>query len=178
MRHSVGAHGSGKLGDVMTAVILIMVLFLTGCNSPSESHHPSDKQLLQNFQQHEADFNRLLRMASDDVKAVRISKDFTWLDNNMSWPRPDSELGFSRERWDDYRKLFKELGLTAGITRREDIANVVFFVASDEGAALRGTEKGYAYSPQEPHPLVESLDRIEVPMRNMVPVYKRLKGAW
>lgn len=168
----------GKEETVVNAIILVLVLFLTGCNSPSESHHPSDEQLIQNFQRHEADFNKLLGMAADDARVVRITKDFTWLDNNMSWPRPDSELGFSRERWDDYRKLFKELDLTSGINRRQDIANVVFLVASDEGAALRGTEKGYAYSPKEPHSLVESLDRINVPVRNMVPIYKRLKGNW
>ncbi len=162
----------------MNAIILVLALFLAACNSPSESHHPSDEELLQNFQHHEPDFNKLITMANEDAKVIAITNDFTWLDNNMSWPRPDSELGFSRERWDDYRKLFKELGLTSGINRREDIANVVFLVASAHGAVLRGTEKGYAYSPKEPHPLVESLDRINVPVRNMVPIYKRLKGNW
>ncbi len=162
----------------MHIITLAIGIVLAGCSVSSEVHHPSDVQLAENFQRHEADFNKLLTMANEDARVVAITDDFTWLDNNMSWPRPESELGFSRARWDEYRGLFKQLGLAGGLNRRQDIPGSVFLVASSHGAFLRGTEKGYVYLREKPATIVDSLDRIDSQVKNMVPVYKKLKGNW
>jgi len=162
----------------MRIITLALGLILAGCNPGSNVQHPSDIQLIEDFQHHEADFNKLVNMANEDAKVVRITNDFTWLDNNMSWPRPKAELGFSTQRWDEYRGLFKQLNLAAGINRREEIPDAIFFIASSEGAFLRGTEKGYAYLRKEPALLVDSLDRIDFQVKSKVPVYKKIKSNW
>ena len=87
---------------------------------------PRDAILESNFKQHESDLELFLQMSNADNKVVRISSDFTWLDNNAAWPRPETQLGFSLERWDQYRTLFRKVGLEDGITREES-GEVIYF---------------------------------------------------
>lgn len=154
---------------------LLMSLITCACEGGT---HPSDASLIRNFNEHETDFNRLVNMAETDSHVVRIADGFTWLDTNVSWPRSESELGFSKSRWAEYRSIFKKLGIKDGINRREDIPGTIFFIVSSNGAALHGTSKGYAYTTKEPSPLAESLDGLNRQLKPMVPVYKRLQSNW
>jgi len=65
-----------------------------------------------NLTEHKADFQRLVEMANEDYarsKVIRIAHDFTRLENNWGWPRPEADWGITKVRWDEYRKLFRSL---------------------------------------------------------------------
>jgi hypothetical protein len=158
------------LAAIIAVPALIFGLMSLGESAP----HPSDQYLEQMFLAHEGDFNRLVEMSNVDMHVVRIAPDFTWLDNNAGWPRPESQLGFSPQRWDEYRSLFAKLRLTSGILNYQP--NLILFLASTKGLVTSGSMKGYAYSLKEPEVIVESLDNPSFSQSHIV--YKRLKGNW
>lgn len=164
----------------MLKLITIPLLLITiiGCSFAFDNPHPSDDSLIQNFQNHEAEFERLVRMAKEDSHVIRIASDFTWTDKNAAWPRPESELGFSTERWNEYRSLFKKLDLKAGILNYQP--DLVYLTASTQGLLTGGSGKGYAYSLKEPSPIVESLDNVSFKgsEKSMNFAYRKLKGNW
>lgn len=166
------------MNNFILVSLLLIVFGMTDCGVKTPLTHAQDNVLIQNFNAHEADFDRLAAMAQEDSKVVRITNDFTWLDNNLSWPRPESELGFSKHRWDRYRELLRETGVTKGINRTESDLGVIFFIVSANGSVSGGSEKGYAYSTKEPVKLVESLDNRNEKIDSFVPIYKKIKERW
>src|ERR1700692_2242981 len=85
--------------------------------------HPSDGELKANFSQQQSGFENLLKMSKEDIRVVRIAPAFTWLDNDVSWPR--KEIGFSEERWKIYRELFWKLKIPDGISNRVQYPSAV-----------------------------------------------------
>lgn len=173
---------SRKFGVWVVAPLLLIALSLATAarfaNLGDKGRpHPSDETLLENFRKHEADFNRLVGMSEVDSKVIRIADDFTWLDSNANWPRPDSEVGFSRERWDEYRRMFGALGLKQGLLRPLD-TDAVYLIASSEGKLTGGSSKGYAYSTKPLSPLSDSLDHVAPELRNQQTLYKKLGANW
>ena len=132
-----------NLRSLKLASVALLLYFAMSCDLIFNIPHPSDDTLLRNFQEHEADFALLARMASEDSRVVRIAYDFTWLEDNAGWPRPESELGFSRQRWDEYRRLFRKLDLEAGLLNHQP--DIILFLASTKGLMTGGSMKGYAY---------------------------------
>lgn len=166
--------------SVAAVVLVIIILLLGGKFSPLVSNGtslPSDATLEKVFRQHEVEFNRLISMSDDDAKVIRIAQDFTWLEDNSKWPRPESELGFTKQRWDEYRQLFKELGLKEGLARNTD-GSTVELIAFSQGLSTGGSGKGYVYSTKELFPLYNSLDELSSTASGGKYVYKRLKGNW
>ena len=166
---------------------LILLAALAGCDLIFDIPHPTDAALIEDFQSKEADLNKLLRMSNEDAKVIRIARDFTRLENNWGWPRPEPELGFSRQRWDEYRALFHKLDLPVGIERADQKEGVfVYFPVSTRGLGNgNGSGKGYAYLERELSPLLDSLDDESVRQfyererpKDTVTLYKRLKGNW
>jgi hypothetical protein len=135
--------------------------FVTVACDPFNSggKHPSDAKLARNFEEHEEAFNKLVRMSNEDRRVIRVAPDFTRLETNWAWPRPDSELGFTRRRWEEYRKLFNQLGLESGLFR-ETSSNgaAIYLVASSKGMTMRGSSKGYVFSEKPVTNVVKSLD--------------------
>lgn len=138
----------------------------------------SDEELIDKFKARRTDFEMLVEMANQDRRLVRIASDFTWLDDNLNWPRPESDLGFSKDRWDQYRSLFVRLGLRGGLSRRTDLPQAIFLIAATKGISLGGSAKGYVYSTEPLSPVLNSLDDVSAPMRDRVPVYKKLDDNW
>jgi hypothetical protein len=123
------------------------------------------------------EFNLLVEMYNQDSQVQRITSDFTRLQNNARWPRPESELGFLRQRWDEYRRLFKELKIKGGLARSQQQRPVdIMFIASSYGLATGGSYKGYIYSTKEQSPIVDSPELEQAKMKNTCSVYKRFKG--
>jgi len=149
--------------------LLILLFFITGCDSP----HPSDDALRRNFEKHEAEFDRLVQMCQEDSEMVRIADNFTWTKQSAAWPRPESDLGFSRDRWDEYRTLFRKVGLDNGLVSNQPDLVVLF--ASHRGIVPAGSSKGYAYYLKTPITLVDSLDA-DKPSNGKA--FMRLKGNW
>jgi hypothetical protein len=171
-----------KLGAWMFASLLFVGMLLavsTQLTTPSNtgSAHLSDKDLQEIFRLHKTEFDGLIKMSNVDSKVIRIANDFTWLDTNANWPRPDSEIGFSKARWEEYRKAFKKLGLKHGLLRPMD-SETIFLIASSTGAVTSGSSKGYAYSMKELSPIVESLESISPELRTQRTVFKKLENDW
>jgi hypothetical protein len=124
-------------------VLIVSLITLTGCGWQL-SGLPSDDYLIQNFNQHRQELDKLLDMAHADHEVIRIAPDFTRLESTWQWPRPLDQLGFSEERWDEYKQLFKVTGLTNGIESSEE--GSIFFSVSATGLGNgHGRDKGYVY---------------------------------
>ena len=156
-------------------------LTATACGAQA-LEHPPDAVLIRRFETHQRDFARLVAMSNEDARVIRIADDFTRLDSNWAWPRPDSLLGFSRARWDEYRTLFRRLGLESGLSRETEPggSSVVFLTVSSRGIVNHGTSKGYAYSTAALRPLYPSLDRLpdDVRRRRHGVAYRALRDGW
>lgn len=151
-----------------------------GC-SLGPTSHPSDADLIQRLDAHEPDFVRLVAMSDGDARVVRIAPDFTRLDDDWNWPRPDSLLGISHRRWDEYRSLFRTLGLDAGLEREQlDSAGavVIILTASTSGIVGSGSSKGYAYSTRTLSPLYSTLDTLPRPRFAHGVAFRHIRGNW
>jgi hypothetical protein len=164
--------------SVKLTIITLLSVILVGCDPVLDLPHPSDDSLIRNFQSHEADFDVLAQMSQQDPNLIRIAPDFTWTDKSAAWPRPESELGFSNQRWDEYRSLFRKLDLKSGILNYQP--DLILFLASTKGLVTGGSSKGYAYSVKEPPLIVESLDdySFKDSKKDINIVYRKLKGNW
>jgi hypothetical protein len=149
-----------------------------GCNGK----HPSDTALISLFQENESSFNKLVEMSNIDSNVVRIAPDFTWLETNANWPRPESQLGFTQERWKEYRTLFQQLHLNDGISRGNDSNGVVIlFIAHSSGLVVNGSSKGIVYSQKKLSPLFESLDqneKLNPDNQDNGIAYRKIQGHW
>jgi hypothetical protein len=166
------------------AIISLIVVLVVGVlivrssiNWHDDPSPPPDAVLEANFKLQEVDLELLVEMAHADQKVIRIASDFTWLEDNAGWPRPEAEWGFSRERWDSYRKLFKKLGLSGGILQDKQ-GGITFLIFSSRGLVTNGSMKGYAYSKKALDPTVKSLDDFASWPKGKTVVFKRLKEHW
>ena len=168
------------LGLVVAAVAVAILAI--ACDPFSSGHkHPSDAALIRNFEQHEGSFERLVQMSDENPQVIRIAYDFTRLETNWAWPRPEAELGFSKQRWAEYRKLFNTLGLASGLDRvSSSNGAAIYLMASARGMTMRGSSKGYLFSKTPITNMVESLDReAEVPAKSKHgALYRPIKGNW
>src|SRR6185503_15305645 len=90
-----------KQNYILQVIVSLGLLSLCGCNLVS------DAKLRQRFDQQKEGFSTLVKMANEDRRVSGIGFDSTTLDNDDSWPRKD--IGFSVQRWEQYRSLFREL---------------------------------------------------------------------
>lgn len=141
------------------------MLFLGACCLPSE------KALSRKFHSHRSSVEKILAMASEDDHVTRIAPEFTWLEDDVSWPRSGSKLGFSEEKWEEYRRLFKEAAVPDGIVRRD---SAVYFLVETCGIVGSGRTNGYVYSETLPSPILESLRELREEGTGYVP----LEGNW
>jgi hypothetical protein len=151
----------------LLTILLIGPVTLLGCEPFAfDSPHQSDRALILNFEDHAAQFVELVKMSNEDPKVIRIAQDYTRLEDNWNWPRPETQWGITGPRWDEYRRLFTKLGLTGGLDRvAEPKGTIVYLIAFSMGIVNRGISKGYAYSETEVSPLVDSLDKRPNEMR-------------
>ncbi len=148
----------------------------SGCAQPTQVQ-PPDSQLEEIFSNNRKDFDLLVEMAETDAHVVRIDHDFTWLENDASWPRLESEIGFATHRWDEYRSLFKKLNLQRGLQRYPETGQI-FLIASSKGLLTGGSNKGYVFSTETPGILRDSLDGDVREDLGKKPIFKRLEGNW
>jgi hypothetical protein len=176
--------------NIVGLVLGLLIVVLIDVYFP----HSSDRVLIANFRTHEADFDVLVKMLNENPNIQIIASSFasfvnradwpnpTYLHEDQSWPRPESELGFTQHRWDEYRRLFKKIKLESGMRRKDELTEVIFFTASTDFTSNKDgegvvTEKGYAYSPTPIyHSLTDCLDNIESDRSAIF--FKRLNDKW
>jgi hypothetical protein len=156
---------------VVKAALVFSVLAFQSLLTSCRSSVGSDTYLTGVFFKDASDFNRILAMLSQDPHIQRIDLDFVTLDTGALWKEGDP--AFSNQRWDEYRILFRKVGLQNGVGRQNGNSPVVFFYARCNGTAITRDCKGYAYSEKALAPTKNSLDRLAPGM-----FYKRLDGGW
>lgn len=165
---------------VGTAGLVILVGFFiirAEFTAALQSSAPTDETLDANFRAHRASLESLLEMSRADRGVIRIANDFTWLDTDSSWSRPEDRWGISLARWDQYRQLFREAGLRSGILQdHED--GITYFLFWTRGLMTNGTSKGYAYSENDLTPIVSSLDDHESWPKGKRVLFQKLDGNW
>ena len=129
---------------VTSALTLLAVLGAIVYGGGLFHRMPPDSELRNRFFQHETDFVKLVRMSDLDARVTLIRPNFTYLDTDASWPRKD--IGFSEDRWNEYRSLFRSLNIDGGVTRRTDYPSSVFINVYASGGVLGSSEKGSLYS--------------------------------
>ena len=124
---------------ILTRLVLISSLLLaSACAAPP----PSNDELRSRFFEHRQSLDTLATMMRDDfiTNNVReITPSLIHLVNNGEWPRPESEWGLTRARWEEYRRLFSQVGLS-GVRHAWGGASdsIALVVWSSEGPQERG----------------------------------------
>ena len=102
------------VGFTCIGILAAISLLWWGCGP----HQPTDQSLEKRFYKLRPDLERLVAMMDEDSQMSTIASDFTWRQDSAAWPRPESEWGISRKRWDEYRKIFRRAGFEGGTSRR------------------------------------------------------------
>jgi hypothetical protein len=133
-------------GTMRSVCVFLSALVLTGCGMSPEN------SLRRAYPQNKNTLIELLHMQLEDPQLVRIAPSFTRLDSDWSWPREN--VGISPDRWDTYRRLFRQANIVDGIQFDH---GYLFYFAASEGLAIGGTSRGYAYTKVLPKVVVDHL---------------------
>jgi hypothetical protein len=144
------AFSDTKRGVAFVATFFLLT-FVCGCN-----RDVPDAALRQTFFSNRDDFEKLVRMSEQDRCVVRIASDFTIMDTDSGLRM---NMGLPQNRWEQYRVLFRKLGITDGLSRSKDFPDAVLFYAQCEGSAVDADCKGFAYSAKPLLPIENSLDK-------------------
>lgn len=162
-------------------ILLLVLMPIAACGPSlfSWEDHPSDAELLKRFQENEDIFDRLVQMSDSDSQMWRIDPTWTAVEGN----RLQSEVGFSEDRWNQYRELFKKIDLKSGLTRRTcPGGTVILLTAHSRGMVNRGDSKGYAYAEHPLSPTFESLNRFPYFGQQNAPesgiAFRNIKDNW
>jgi len=170
---------AGKAGVDKEALVALARAFRP---DPKDLDGLDDPDLEDTYVRNADEFEKVRKMAEQDFHLIRIAADYTWLDSNNSWPRED--VGFTEERWNDYRSFFKKLSVRDGIVRTDDFPEAIFLIFRAQGLCTGGSSSGYVYSIAPLTPIVktpkEALDAEarKSPGKHNAYVFKRLKDNW
>jgi len=134
----VAAAASKILGLLLLGIVSLffLLMFLTwSCEAPS------DTALRSQFQSDRSELDTLDRMSQEDAGGIRITGDFARLENNWGWARPKSKKDITREKWNEYQRLFHEVHLSG--LDKDKVGNVYFVAATDFVAGR--TTKGFVH---------------------------------
>lgn len=165
----------------VVAVLGLTLVAVIAASVAGAGSVPSDEALRARFLANRVDFERLVAMSNEDSHLTRIAPDFTWLDDDVSWPRRN--VGISEQRWNDYRELFGRVGASEGIIRGTNPTQIIFLIVT-EGLVPTGLAKGLVCSEAPLSPVLDSLDKRPPrelwngPDRSHVLVYKPIENHW
>lgn len=153
---------------VRRVVGILAIVFMVGCYRP-----PRETQLIENFDSHRAEFDKLLSMATADQVFPRISA-------GQIPPR-----GMADSRFKEYKEIFRELGIQNGVNWGIPGFPNGFFVLSSTSVPIGTTGKliGYVYSSVPPTPMVSRLPISVSPFEirhdhGHEAFFRALKGKW
>ncbi|MCB9653762.1 MAG: hypothetical protein H6729_06490 [Deltaproteobacteria bacterium] len=113
----------------------------------------------------------------------RIGFDLAYVDGPVGTPpRAPNRSELPEPRWDEYRRLFRTLGIERGATREseEEGAEAIYLPTKiAPRGAVDSEEKGFViYGPRPPDPLFTSLDSPPPPAYYAIAIYAPLKDHW
>lgn len=112
-------------------------------------------------------------MILQDRQLTRVDRDWTE-------PREPSTIGVTSARIDEYRRLFKKLGIKSGFSAPQNREHIEL-VASTQGWVSHGSEKGYLYADKRPDYLggmVDELDQYSSKQRPIGSGCRHIEGNW
>ncbi|PKQ00491.1 MAG: hypothetical protein CVT74_03610 [Alphaproteobacteria bacterium HGW-Alphaproteobacteria-13] len=121
---------------------LVPLLLVKACRWADA--HPSDREMLAEFQDNRAIFSDLLKMIGDEKRVTRIGDNFIWIDGMTSVSGTDRPRYLPDDRLKRYRALFKALKLESGVIRHDD--GSVGFIRSSSGIVTSGSSKEFIWS--------------------------------
>lgn len=130
-------------------VVVAIPLVASGCEMIEPL--PGDAYLLRKFTKQRAIFDRLVQMAHEDSKFAVIDSSWTF---PVSYTTQNGERkGLTAQRWDEYKRLFGEIGLD-GIRWWPPGGEYsgLFLVASANGTIFGGSMKGYFHIDSDEQP--------------------------
>jgi len=145
----------GINGIRLAAVCLCLSTGLLGLLRPScaaepgappvvGGNQPTDESLDWQFSRQKSNLEHMAIMIFEDSNMTRIAPDFTWTRDSQDWPRPRSEWGISKKRWDEYKRMFTNSGVTQGIRRPENSSDVQF-IAWERNIILARKSVGFIF---------------------------------
>ena len=81
-------------------------------------------------------------MSQEDANGIRITGTFKSLENDWGWARPKSKKGITREKWNEYQRLFREVDLSG--LDKDKVGNV-YLVAHATDLVTGGSTKGFVH---------------------------------
>lgn len=127
--------------------------------------HVADYVLISDLKKDIKKYEKLITMFRVDAPATVI---------HPTWVSPDNII--SESRWDEYKKLFSDLGLDGGM--RSWGGDSIWFISTAQGLVTGGSSKGYMYKPQNPVPLFTNLDQIPEGLESNVKGYRKINDEW
>jgi hypothetical protein len=155
---------------VAAALLVGIGVWLRGCFPPSE------RSVVRNFHKHEDAFERLLVMFDEDsAKTSGVYPDRCWTADKRSW-RPPEELGISKDRHAEYRRLLKRAG--AGSVIRRDDETCLGIAGSGFGS--HGWRLGIVHRATQPGRIIPSLSEFTEYRRKTKAdqAYCPIEGNW
>jgi hypothetical protein len=123
-------------------------------------------------------FDQLAMMAEADKNLARIAPTFFKVGNNNSAPIYQASPLLDLNRWDEYRKLFRQLRLDNGILRLSDYPNAVLMIPLGTDPQNGLQSKGFAFSRDALSPTCKSLDKKSFRNSKGEICFKHLAGNW
>lgn len=132
------------VGSFFAVLIGGLLLLMWGCEPPSL------QTLERRFPQQRRDLETIVSMSDHDSQLTRI--DPTWLmtRDGHQFLGYSPESGITRERWDEYRRLFSRNGIAQGI-QRDPAKGDAFIIVDSIGLLNRGHSNGYVYCAPGPN---------------------------
>ena len=127
---------------------------------------PRDEVLAARYRQYAASFDEIRGMLEIDAQIGYIGQHRSRVIGEDRW-RSREDPGISRERWDRYRSLLRQLGVEAASHLGETITMRV--------ATAGRASKGFVYRPSN-KVLVSSLDHFPLPTEKHA--HRVLEGSW
>ena len=153
---------------MQSAHIILCLLLAVSCGCRSEhSTHRSDGEMIQVFQNHQTEFEKLLAMFKAD-------KGLLYFSNGHTRPEDPQSVGITADRLKEYQTLFSRLGLDGiGDISQSGSKDEVWFFTSVEGSRP-STFKHYAHVMQPTRGIVEDLDQ----GASKSAPYRLIEGYW
>lgn len=119
----------------------------------------SDEELTKYFFQHRADFEHIVRMMDEDSNVRSVYEEFVALTDSPVWTK-DDQTGFSTERWNEYKRVFRQLGPLIHRVSKEngtiEIASATIAVSDIDEYESVVTSKNYVYIKTSDNPVLPS----------------------
>ena len=131
-------------GSLALLIVGLIVMVMTFSREP-----PTISQLQKQFPKQKQDLEMLVLMSNEDARFSRIAPNF--IDDNGAPDNPeggrfmkdDPRVALSRARWDQYRRIYKRLGIKLGVQRNSN--GDEFIMADSVGLLDSGHATGYVF---------------------------------